>query len=66
MLVAKCMQALAPTTLRITDGRQGRAEARKARDRSFQLTAEEARAMPDVVTSMISFIIMSSYFIVCL
>ncbi|XP_023743042.1 uncharacterized protein LOC111891204 [Lactuca sativa] len=42
--------ALAPATLRITDGRQDRAEKPVAKRRSFQLTAEEARASPDVVT----------------
>ena len=41
--------ALTPTTLRITDSRQGRAEAPVAKSRAFQLTAEEARAAPGVV-----------------
>ena len=46
------MAAPAPATLRITDGRQGRAEAPVAKSRAFQMIAEEARATPDVVTGM--------------
>ena len=46
------MAAPAPTTLRITDGRRGRAEMSVAKSRVFQLTAEEAQAAPDVVTGM--------------
>ncbi|CAH1421118.1 unnamed protein product [Lactuca virosa] len=41
--------APAPTTMRITDGRQGRAESSVAKSRAFQLTIEEASAVPDVV-----------------
>ena len=44
--------APAPATLRITDGRQGRADAPVAKSRAFQMTAAEARATPDVVTGM--------------
>ena len=44
--------APAPTTLRIRDGRHGRAEAPVAKNRAFQFTAEEARAAPDVVMGM--------------
>ncbi|CAH1431388.1 unnamed protein product [Lactuca virosa] len=44
--------APAPATLRITDDRQGRAEAPVAKSRAFQMTAEDARATPDVVTGM--------------
>ena len=44
--------APAPATLRITDGRQGRADAPVAKSRVFQRTAEEARATPDVVMDM--------------
>ena len=33
--------------------RQGKAEAPVVRSRAFQLTTEEARAAPDVVTGMI-------------
>ena len=46
------MMTPAPATLRITDGRQGRAEVRVAKSRAFQLTAEEEQASPDVVKSM--------------
>ena len=41
-----------PTTLRIIDGRQGKAEARVVKSRAFQMTIDEARATPDVVTGM--------------
>ena len=44
--------APAPATLRITDGRHGQGEAPMAKSRAFQMTAEEARATPDVVTGM--------------
>ncbi|XP_023731847.1 uncharacterized protein LOC111879616 [Lactuca sativa] len=40
--------ALTPATLRITDGRQCRAEAPVMKSRAFQLTTKEARATPDV------------------
>ena len=53
------VKASAPATMRITDGRQGKAEAPVVRSRAFQLTAEEACAAPDVVTGMI----LSLYFI---
>lgn len=39
-------------TLRTTDGSQGRADPPRARVRAFQLTAEEARATPNVVSGM--------------
>ena len=49
-------------TLRITDDRQGKAEALVVRNRVFQLLAEEAHTPPYVVTSMyflpISFIVL--------
>lgn len=57
------MQAPAPTNHRITDDHQGRVEAPKAREQAFQLTIEEARAVPNVVTGLYSFIILSSYFL---
>lgn len=41
-----------PATLRITDGRQGNENALVMRSQAFQITAEEARASPDVVISM--------------
>ena len=44
--------APAPTTLRIKDSRQGKAEAPIVRSRTFQLTVEEARPTPDVVKGM--------------
>ncbi|KAI3690328.1 hypothetical protein L2E82_48308 [Cichorium intybus] len=39
-----------PTTLRITDGRQGKGETPKTKGRAFAVTAEEAQDAPDVVT----------------
>ncbi|XP_023755950.2 uncharacterized protein LOC111904405 [Lactuca sativa] len=45
--------APSPTTLRITDGRQGWAESPTVRCRAFQLTVKEARAAPNVVKAMI-------------
>ncbi|XP_052620076.1 uncharacterized protein LOC128126364 [Lactuca sativa] len=50
LTVSASVKAPAPATLQITDGRQGKAEAPVVRSRAFQLTAEEARAAPDVVT----------------
>ncbi|KAL7585103.1 uncharacterized protein LOC111888172 [Lactuca sativa] len=44
------MSARAPTTLQITNGHQGRTDAPVLKSKDFQLTAEEARAAPDVVT----------------
>ena len=58
LLVAKPAQALVPATLRITDGRQRRVEPPRARVRAFQLTAEEARVVPNVVTDMFLFIVL--------
>ena len=52
LLAAKPMQAASPATLRNTDGIPVRAEPPKAQGRAFQLTAEEARAVPDVVAGM--------------
>ena len=49
LLAAQPVQAAAPATLRITDGRPVRTEPPKAQGRAFQLTAEEARAAPNVV-----------------
>ena len=50
----------APVTLHITDGRQGKADAPMVRSRAFQLSVEEARATPDVVTGL--FLCLNSYF----
>ncbi|KAJ9552624.1 hypothetical protein OSB04_016669 [Centaurea solstitialis] len=45
------VQAPAPTTLRITDGSSGsKGGATASRGRGFQLTAEEAKAAPDMVS----------------
>ena len=52
LLTAKSVQAATPATLRITDGRSDKKEPPKAQGRAFQLTAEEARAAPDVVAGM--------------
>ena len=46
-----------PATMRVTDGQKAKVEAPVVRSRTFQLTAEEARAAPDVVTGMVSSLI---------
>lgn len=46
------MVMLALSTLRIIDGCQGKADAPVVKSMAFQLTTEEARTAPDVVTSM--------------
>ena len=55
LTVSASVKAPAPATLRITDGRQGKAEAPVVRSQAFQLTTEEARVAPDVVTGMVLF-----------
>ena len=56
--------APAPATLRITDGHQGRVETSVAKSRASQLTVEEARATPNVVTDM-HFSLISAFIIEC-
>lgn len=46
---ASKMQAPTHAKLRITDGRQGKAEAPRDKGRAFQLTIEEAKEGPNVV-----------------
>lgn len=60
LLVASLVKALTPSTLWITDGHQGRAEAPKVRGHAFELIIEEPRATSNVFTCMHSFIILSS------
>lgn len=64
LLVVKPVQALAPATLRITDGHQGKVISPMARGRAFQLIEEEARAAPDVIASVFQFYIFVELFIV--
>ena len=59
------MSAPVPTTLRIADGRQGGVETPVAKSRAFQMTTEEARATPDVVTGMYFFLRTSTFIIDC-
>ena len=66
LIAARLVQALELNTLRIMGGRQGRAEAVKAMGRAFQLITEKATAAHNFVTGMFQFIIMSSYFLICL
>ena len=47
--------APAPATLRITDGREGRAEAPTVGGKAFQMTTMEMQAAPDVAGMRISF-----------
>lgn len=65
-LAARLVQAPTHTNLHIRDGRQGKAKSPKASGRAFQLTIEEAKATPDVVTGMCLFIFPLSLFSVCL
>ena len=60
-MIAAAAPTVAPTSAkaRVMDGRKVKSEAPVVRSRAFQLTAEEARAAPDVVTGMI----LSLYFI---
>ena len=44
------------------DGCRGRTKPPRVRGHAFQLTAEDAREAPDVVTSMFSFMILSRFF----
>lgn len=59
LLLARSTQDLTLATLRVTDGRQGKADTPKARVRAFQLTLEEARAAPNVI--ILSVILWYSY-----
>ena len=54
------------TTLRITDGRPVRAEHPKTQGRAFRLTAEEAKATPDMVAGMFLSFISFIIFVLCL
>ena len=58
LLAARLTPAPVSSTMRIADGHQARAEPPRARGRAFQLTIEEARAVPDVVIGMFPFSIM--------
>lgn len=51
-LTGGAVMAPAPTTMRIIDGLLVKAEAHAMKNRTFQLTTEEALAAPDVVTGM--------------
>lgn len=48
LLATRPVQALNPTTLRITNERQRRVMSPKARGLSFQLREEECKAAPDL------------------
>lgn len=48
-------------TLHITGRRQGRVESTKVMSHDFQMTTEETRAAPDIVTSMYIFIFYVEY-----
>ena len=61
LVAAGPVSAPAPATLQITNGRQGRADVCVAKGKAFQLTAEEARASPHVVTGM--YLLLISLFI---
>ena len=59
-------QGSVPAVVRATESRTVKAEAPKARDRAFQLTADEVHAAPDVVAGMYSFICYSESVVLCL
>ena len=61
-LAAKPAQGSVSATVRIGDGRPVKVEPPKVQGCAFQLTAEEAKAAPDVVAGMFLFFI--SVFIV--
>ena len=54
--------APAPVTLRITVGREGRAEALSVRSRALQLQAGEARVSSDAIAGMLSFVFLEPYY----
>ena len=56
-LTAKPAQGSAPAAMRIGDGRLAKVEPLKAQGHTFQLTAEEAKAAPDVVAGMFLFLL---------
>ena len=60
------MATLALATLRIIDDRQVGTEAPVAKSRAFQLTVEEARVAPNVVTCMYLLLISLFILIFCL
>lgn len=53
----------ASTTLRITDGCEGKVETLIVKIMAFELSVEEARANPDVVMSMFSIYSLFYYFL---
>ena len=58
MTIDAAAPAVAPTlaTAWVMDGRNVKSEAPVLRSRAFQLTIEEPRVAPDVVTGMISYL----------
>lgn len=56
LLTSRPVQASAPTTLWIMDGRQERYEELQAKGRAYQLTVEEPKVALDIVTGMCLFI----------
>ena len=57
LAVAGPVSAPSPATLRIIDGRQGRADAPVAKIRAFQMSDKEVHATLDVVMVMYLFLI---------
>ena len=66
LLAAKPAQAPTPATLRIIDGRQGRAEPPRAQGCAFQLTIKKARVTLDVVDGMFLSLILLIIYVLCL
>ena len=65
-LAAKPAQGPVPATMRIRDGRPVKVEPPRAQGRAFQLTAEEAKATPDVVAGTFLFSVSVIVFVICL
>ena len=61
-LMGGAMSAPALVTLRITDGRKGRAEALAVRSRALQLQAGEARVSSDAIVGILSFAFLMPYY----
>ena len=54
--------APAPVTLRITDGRGGRAGSSSARSRASQCQSGESKVSSDVVAGMLSYVFFMPYY----
>lgn len=65
LLIARLVHTPTPATLHIIDSHQGKVKAPMAMVCSYQLTIEEGREVPGIVTTMYLFIFLSK-FIYCM